>query len=105
MTTFAERRDAHETKFALDEEVRFKAVARRNRLFGYWVAERLGQSGPAAASYAEAMVVAGLAGDEDVIRKADCDFALAKVAVEEKELLRALEEQAARAIEEVKAGA
>jgi len=45
MTTFDERKDAFERKFAHDEELRFKALARRNKLLGLWVAEKLGKSG------------------------------------------------------------
>jgi hypothetical protein len=105
MTTFAERRDAQETKFALDEELRFRALARRNRLFGRWAAERLGKAGAAAETYAEAIVVAGLAGDDDVIHKAACDLTLAKVPLEEAELRQVLDELMVRATEEVKAGA
>ncbi|HEY7846491.1 MAG TPA: ATPase inhibitor subunit zeta, partial [Bradyrhizobium sp.] len=45
MTTFDKREEAFEKRFALDEEQKFKAVARRNKLFGLWVAEQLGKSG------------------------------------------------------------
>ena len=45
MTTFNDRKDAFESKFARDEELRFKAMARRNKLFGLWAANQLGQSG------------------------------------------------------------
>ena len=48
MTTFNDRKDAFESKFAHDEELRFKAMARRNKLFGLWAASQLGQSGPEA---------------------------------------------------------
>ncbi|PWR23617.1 DUF1476 domain-containing protein [Zavarzinia compransoris] len=71
-----DREKAFEAKFAHDEEKRFRAVARRNKLLGYWAAEKLGLSGDAAESYAKDVVVADFveAGDEDVIRKVLADF-------------------------------
>ena len=56
MTTFDEREEGFEKKFALDEEKKFKAEARRNRLLGLWVAEKLGITGDAAAAYAKEVV-------------------------------------------------
>jgi len=58
MTTFDEREETFERKFALDEEQKFKAIARRNRLLGLWAAEKLGKSGDAAISYAKEVVAA-----------------------------------------------
>ncbi len=52
MTTFDRREEAFERKFALDEEQKFKAEARRNKLLGLWVAKELGMSGDAASTYA-----------------------------------------------------
>jgi len=71
-----DREKAFETKFAHDEEKRFRATARRNKLLGYWAAEKLGLSGDAAEAYAKEVVVADFveAGDEDVIRKVLADF-------------------------------
>ena len=71
MTTFDDRKDKFENKFAHDAELRFKAEARRNKLLGLWVAEKLGLAGDEAAAYAKEVVVADLAeaGEEDVIRK------------------------------------
>ena len=75
MTTFDKREESFEKKFALDEEAKFKAEARRNRLLGLWAAEQLGLSGDAATTYAkeavantfaeggESAVVARIAGD------------------------------------------
>ena len=53
MTTFDKREDAYEAKFARDEELRFKAEARRNKLLGLWAAEKLGKSGADAEAYAK----------------------------------------------------
>ena len=71
MTTFDKREEGFEKKFALDEEQKFKAEARRNRLLGLWVAEKLGLSGDAATAYAKEVVAADFeeAGDADVVRK------------------------------------
>ena len=66
MTTFDKREEGFEKKFALDEEQKFKAVARRNRLLGLWAAEKLGISGDAANAYAKEVVAADFeeAGDQ-----------------------------------------
>lgn len=76
MTTFDKREEAFEKKFAHDEEMRFKLTARRNRLFGEWVAERLGKSGEAAKAYATEVVLADFEeiGDDDVLRKVRQDL-------------------------------
>ena len=71
MTTFDEREQAFEAKFAHDEEMQFKARARRNKLVGLWAAELLGKTGAAADEYAQTVVAADLeeAGHEDLVRK------------------------------------
>jgi hypothetical protein len=76
MTTFDKRKDAFEAKYALDEEHRFLAYARRNRALGLWAAAKLGKSGAEADAYAAAVVQADLAeaGDEDVFRKVYADL-------------------------------
>src|SRR3712207_1487615 len=76
MTTFNDRKDAFESKFAQDEELRFKAMARRNKLLGLWAAGQLGQSGAEAETYARSVVAADFqeAGDEDVLRKVSKDL-------------------------------
>ncbi len=77
MTTFDDRENAFEAKFAHDSEMQFKAEARRNKLLGLWAAELMGKSGDAAASYAMEVVSADFeeAGDEDVVRKVVGDLA------------------------------
>ncbi|MDX3805935.1 DUF1476 domain-containing protein [Bosea thiooxidans] len=106
MTTFDQRKDAFENKFAHDEELRFKATARRNKLLGLWAAEKLGKSGADAEAYAKSVVVADFeeAGDEDVLRKVKNDFALANVTVAEPEIRRVMTELLIRAAEEIQAG-
>ncbi|WP_291728914.1 DUF1476 domain-containing protein [Leisingera sp. F5] len=76
MTTFDEREQAFEAKFAHDEEMQFKARARRNKLVGLWAAELLGKSGSSADDYAQSVVAADLeeAGHEDVVRKLSDDL-------------------------------
>lgn len=76
MTTFDDRENAFENKFAHDEALKFKAEARRNKLLGLWVAGLLGKSGEAAAAYAKEVIASDFAeaGDEDVFRKVAADL-------------------------------
>src|ERR1700687_6027836 len=76
MTTFDKREEAFEQQFAHDEELRFKATARRNKLLGLWAAEKLGLGSAEADSYAKSVVMADFeeAGDHDVMRKIRTDF-------------------------------
>jgi len=76
MTTFDERENAFEAKFAHDEEMQFKAQARCNKLLGLWAAEKLGKSGDEAEAYAKTVVIADFeeAGHEDVVRKVSGDL-------------------------------
>jgi hypothetical protein len=106
MTTFDDRKDAFEKKFAHDEELRFKATARRNKLFGLWAAEQLGQSGAEADAYAKAVVMADFqeAGDDDVLRKVRADLEAAGRTQGDGELRRVMTELMERAIAEVQAG-
>lgn len=76
MTTFDNRENAFENKYAHDEEMMFKAVARRNKLLGLWAADLLGKSGEDAAEYAKSVVLSDFeeAGHEDVVRKVAGDL-------------------------------
>ncbi|WP_170330002.1 DUF1476 domain-containing protein [Ruegeria arenilitoris] len=76
MTTFDERENAFEAKFAHDEEMQFKAQARCNKLLGLWAAEKLGKSGADAEDYAKTVVIADMeeVGHEDVVRKVSGDL-------------------------------
>jgi hypothetical protein len=71
MTTFDDRENAFENKYAHDQEMQFRAEARRNKLMGLWVADILGKSGEDADAYAKEVVKADFeeAGHEDVMRK------------------------------------
>ncbi|WP_306224228.1 DUF1476 domain-containing protein [Bosea beijingensis] len=106
MTTFEQRKDAYENKFAHDEELRFKATARRNKLLGLWAAEKLGKSGADAEAYAKSVVVADFeeAGDEDVVRKVKNDFALASVTVADAEIRTVMTELLIKAADDIQAG-
>lgn len=77
MTTFDDRENAFENKFAHDAEMQFRATARRNKLAGLWAAGLLGKSGQEAADYTMTVVQADFeeAGDEDVVRKLAGDLA------------------------------
>ena len=106
MTTFDKREEGFEKKFALDEEQKFKAEARRNRLLGQWAAEKLGMSGDAAIAYAKEVVAADFeeAGDNDVLRKVTGDLAKKGVSVSEAEVRTKMSELMAVAAAQVKAG-
>ena len=106
MSTFDRRTKAFEKKFALDEERRFKAEVRRNRLLGFWAADRLGITDDAAATYANEVVAADLeeAGDADVVRKIMGDLAAKDAAVTEQAIRAKMNDFTAQALAEVKAG-
>ena len=104
MTTFDKREEGFERKFALDEEMRFRAVARRNRMLGVWAAEKLGLSGSEADAYAKAVVAADFeeAGDHDVFRKIRKDFDDNGVDQSDHQIRRTMDELMAEAIEQIK---
>ena len=106
MTTFEKRKDAYESKFARDEELRFKAMARRNKLLGLWAAEKLGKSGDAADAYAREVIRSDMqeAGDEDVFRKIRGDFDAAGVDQSDHQIRRTMEEKLAEAVAQIEAG-
>lgn len=93
MTTFDDRERAEEAKFAHDEEMVFRIIARRNRLLGQWAATRMQLSPEESDSYAKSVVQAEFedAGDEDVIRKLLGDLVSAGVDVNEADIRAAME--------------
>jgi hypothetical protein len=105
MTTFDKREEGFEKKFALDEEQKFKAEARRNKLLGLWAADKLGISGDAATAYAREVVAADFeeAGD-GVFRKVAGDLDAGGIAVTEEQIRAKIDELLAQAIAQVKAG-
>lgn len=103
MTTFDDRKDAFENKFAHDAELQFRVAARRDKLVGLWAAEKLGHAGEAADAYAKSVILSDLeeAGDEDVVRKLVAD--LARVGIDEAAVRAALAEQQIVALQQIMA--
>ncbi|MGB3448624.1 MAG: DUF1476 domain-containing protein [Xanthobacteraceae bacterium] len=104
MNSFDKRQEGFEKKFALDEEQKFKAEARRNKLLGLWAAEQLGKSADDAAAYAKEVVAADFeeAGDADVLRKVLAD--LAGKGITEQQIRAKMDQLMAEAVAQVKAG-
>ncbi|UVC13643.1 DUF1476 domain-containing protein [Mesorhizobium onobrychidis] len=104
MSSMKDREEGFERKFALDEELRFKASARRNRALGMWAAEKLGKSGADAEAYAKQVVVADIeeAGDHDVFLKIRKDFDEAGVDQSDHQIRRTMDDLMAQAIEQIK---
>jgi hypothetical protein len=104
MTSFDERKDSFEKKFAHDETLRFKAGARRNKLLGQWAAGLMGLDGAKAQEYAKSVIKADFeeAGDEDVFRKIKTDLAGAGVDQSDHQIRRHMDEFMAVAIKQIK---
>ena len=102
MTTFDKREEGFEKQFAHDEELRFKAMARRNKMLGLWAAGVLGKSGADAEAYAKEVVLADFeeAGDSDVLRKVSKD--LQPKGVTEQQIRAQMTELLAQAVEQLK---
>ena len=105
MTTFDKREEGFEQQFAHDEELKFKATARRDKLLGLWAAEKLGLTGPAAEAYAKEVVVADIesTGDHDMFGKIRKDLDAKGVDVSDHQIRRTMDELMARAISEIRA--
>ena len=103
MTTFEDREKGFERKFAHDEELKFKATARRNKLLGLWAAEKLGLAGDEAQAYAREIVKADLAepGEEDVFRKVRSDFEAKGIAESDHQIRRMMGELMAAAVSQI----
>jgi hypothetical protein len=106
MTTFDKREEAFEKHFAHDEELKFKATARCNKLLGLWAAEKLGLSGAEADSYALGVVMAAIEGNEEdsVVEKIRKDLAAKGVAQSGHQIARTMDELMAKAVADIKAG-
>jgi hypothetical protein len=106
MSTFDKREEGFEQKFAHDEELRFKAHARRNKLVGLWAAEKLGLTGAAAESYAGDIVTIDLdkPGSDGAFNKLRKDFDAGGVAQSDHQIRRTMEEAMAKAVAEIQAG-
>ncbi len=103
MTTFDDREKAFEKKFAHDQDLKFKAESRRNKLVAEWAGGLLGLSGAALEDYVKAVRRADLAekGDEDVVRKISSDFKTKGVAVSDGDIRRKLGEMLAVAVQQI----
>ena len=106
MTTFNDREKGFESKFALDQEQEFKAMARRNKLLGLWAAEKMGLSPDSAEEYGKAVVRADFEqpGEEDVFRKIAGDFKGSGMTVSEGEIRSKMDELASIARDQIRAG-
>jgi hypothetical protein len=106
MTTFDKREEGFERKFAHDEELKFKAEARRNKLLGLWAAAKLGIAGDAANAYAKEVVAADFeeARDKDALHKVLKDLVAKGDAITEVELRAKMGDLMAEAIAQVQAG-
>ena len=106
MTTFDKREEGFEKQFAHDEELKFKATSRRNKLLGLWAAEKLGRKGPDAETYAKEVVMADFeeAGDDDVFRKVRKDFDATGVAATDEEIRTMMNQLMSSAVQQIKAG-
>ena len=105
MTTFDKREEGFEKKFVIDEELKFKAEVRRNKLLGLWAADRQGMSGDAASAYARDVVAADFEeGGNGVFRKVTGDLEAVGVAVTEEQIRAKMDELMAQAIAQVSAG-
>jgi hypothetical protein len=103
MTTFDKREEGFEQQFAHDEELKFKATARRNKMLGLWAAEKLGLAGAEADSYALSVVMADLEGG-DAAGKIRKDFDAKGVAQSDHQIARTMNDFMARAVADIRAG-
>jgi hypothetical protein len=105
MTTFDKREDGFEKKFAHDEELKFKAGARRNKLLGMWAAGKMGLSGVEAQTYAKEVVMSDFeaTSDHDVFKKIRKDLDDKKIAVTDQDIHGAMDELMAQAISQISA--
>jgi hypothetical protein len=104
MTTFDKREEGFEKQFAHDEELKFKSIARRNRLLGLWAAQKLGISGAEADAYAKEVVAAEFGEGDGVFQKLRKDFDDKGVTVSDHQIRRTMDELLAKAVAEIKAG-
>jgi hypothetical protein len=106
MSSFDKREEAYESKFARDEELRFRAHARRNKIVGLWAAEKLGLTGAAAEGYAKDVVAIDLdaPGSDGVFKKLRTDFDAKGVAQSDHQIRRTMEEVLAKAMADIQSG-
>jgi hypothetical protein len=102
-TIFDERENAFEKKFAIDQDLRFKATVRRNKLLGLWAAEKMGMSKDEADDYAKAVIKADFekAGDDDVIGKVLADFAEKDIVLTAEHIQETLNDFMSKAVQQL----
>ncbi len=105
-SSFEDRKRAAEAKFIQDQDLAFKARARRNKKLGLWAAEQLGLTGDDAQEYAKTVITSDFEepGDEDVFRKIRADFDEKKVELSDHQIRRTMEELLVEAVEELHKG-
>jgi hypothetical protein len=105
MTTFDKREEGFEKQFAHDEDLKFKALARRNKMLGLWAAEKLGRTGADADAYAKEVVMAEFeaGGDADVLKKVRKDFEAKGVAQSEEQIRQMMTQFLSQAVAHIKA--
>ena len=106
MNSFEDRENAMENKFAHDEDLKFRAMARRNKLLGLWAAEKLGLAEDKADEYAKEVIRADFeeAGDDDVFRKVRKDFDDAGIEQSDHQIRRTMAELLVTATEQIESG-
>ena len=104
MSSMRDRQEGFEKKFAMDEDTKFKAMARRNKLLGLWAAEKLGKAGEDADAYAKEVVRSDFeeAGDDDVFRKVRAEFDAAGVVQSDPQIRQAMDELLVTAVEQIR---
>jgi hypothetical protein len=102
-TTFDKREEGFEKQFAHDEELKFKATARRDRLLGMWAAQQLGLTGTAGDDYAKSVVIAGI-DTHDTFGKVRKDFDAKGVVQTDEQIRKVMTDMMTRAVSEIKAG-
>jgi len=103
MAPFDDREKGFEKKFAHDQELRFKAEARRNKLLGQWAAGLMGLDEAATGEYAKAVIKADFEepGDEDVFRKIRADFDAKNIDQSDHQIRRTMDELMHKAIDQI----
>ena len=104
MTTFDKREQGFEAKFIHDEELRFKATARCNKMLGNWAAGQLGLTGDAAAAYANELVTADLASQSSDATLQRVSQDLAKKGISKQQVAERMKEFLHNALEQIEAG-
>ena len=105
MTTFDDRERAFENRFAHDEELAFRAQARRNHDVGLWAAHQLGKTGEDAEAYASSVLMMSIAkgGTDNLVTRIHADFAQRGLTISEHQIRRRMDETLAQAVDQIRA--